>query len=81
MKKIDSFTQACYDYLDQIQYYMNDPTQLGPCLESKFGLECYIARQIVGDWFGYHEARLTHPFDRERFQRWRSRGYAQPSAA
>ena len=53
---------------------------LGPILEDKFGLECYIARQIVGDWFVYHEARL-HPFDRERFQRWRSRGYAQPSAA
>ena len=70
MKEIDSFTQDCYDYLDQVHYYMNDATMLGPVLEDKFGLECYIARRIVSDWMEYHTAQLSHPYDIARFRDW-----------
>lgn len=77
MKKIDGFTQDCYDYLDQVHYYLNDATTLGPILEDKFGLECYIARQIVSDWIKYHTAQLSHPYDRQRFFEW----WTKPQAA
>ena len=70
MKKIDSFTQSCYDYMDALRPYCNDANMFGPSLEDKFGLECYVARQIVGDWIKYTDARITHPWEKERFQRW-----------
>ncbi len=81
MTKIDSFTQACYDYLDEARLYLNDSTQLGPILENKFGLECYIARQIVSDWISYHEKKLTHPYDRTRFRNWWSQPYSRKPVA
>ena len=33
-KKIDSFTQSCYDYMDALRPYANDANMFGPTLES-----------------------------------------------
>jgi hypothetical protein len=70
-KKLANPSTPCYEYLDQLRPYYNSPAAMHLALEGEFGLEREAAKHCVQKWLDYADRNIDHPWDRERFLRWR----------
>lgn len=79
-KKIANPSTPCYEYLDQIRPYYNNPSTMYLALESKFGIGQEEAKRVLLKWLDYADRNIEHPWERKKFLNWRYEWRNRPVA-